>query len=311
MKRVLQISLFFITFISFSQTQVGVVQFNDVDMFNKTELVLNGAAEREKLYAIALYLDLDFDLDALEDGNKVAEKDETMAVTIKIISNGVTQEDLKNLVRIGLERATDGNSYVFEEQIRDFLNFIPNEINKFDIFRILYTKGGKLTLFENKEIKGTIDNSVDFKKALFKVWLGENPVDENVKDDLLGSSDTNLVLGKWKTYDKKTGVAISIIQIYMIDNAVYGTIERMLRNSERDDVCFECEGEDKNKKVEGLVILKKLRQKSENKYAGGQFTNIKTGKVTDCQVWIEEDDTDVLNVKYKGGGGTQQWKRVK
>lgn len=306
MKKVIFYIALFYTVFSYTQTKAGGVHFNDVDVFNKEELMLNGAGAREKLYAMALYLD--FEVDGVEDGIMVAEKDVTMAITIKITSS-ITDTEFKDIIRNGLERATDGNSYLLENQIRDFLNLLPNQINKFDIFKILYVKGGKLTLYNNKELLGAI-NSKEFKKALFKIWLGENPVDLKLKESLLASYEPNPILGRWKTYDKKTGVAISIVQLYIIESKVYGSIQRMLRISERDAVCYECQGADKNQNVEGLVILKDLKLKG-SKYSGGKFTDIKTGKVSDCQIWINEDTKDILNVKYKGGGGVQEWKRIK
>ncbi|MCX2763149.1 chalcone isomerase family protein [Aquimarina muelleri] len=306
MKKVIYYIVFLNALFSFSQTKVGDIHFNDIDVFdNDTELMLNGAGEKDKLYAMALYLD--FEVDGVEDGIMVAEKDVTMAITIKIISS-VTDSDFKEIIRNGLERATDGNSYLLENQIRDFLNLLPGEINKFDIFRILYVKGGTLSLFKNKEKLGTI-NSKEFKKALFKIWLGENPVDLELKENLLASYEPNPILGKWKTYDKKTGVAINIIQLYIIKDKVYGSIQRMLRISERDAICYECEGADKNQNVEGLVILKRLQLEGD-RYVNGKFTDINTGKVSDCQIWIDQDDKNILYVKYKGGGGVHEWKRI-
>ncbi|MHA7056217.1 chalcone isomerase family protein [Aquimarina sp. M1] len=307
MSRILHIVLFFITFFSFSQTKVGDLHFNDIDVFENKELMLNGAGEREKLYAIGLYLD--FEVDGVEDGLMVAEKNATMALTIKTITD-ITNEEMNKIIRNGLERATDGNSYLMEDQIRDFLKLLPDIINKYEIFKIVYTKDQNLTLYRNIERLGAVRNSLEFKQALFKIWLGDNPVDVELKEDLLGSFDANPILGQWKAYDKETGVAINIVQLYMIKNKVFGSIQRMLRQSERDAVCYQCEGNDKNQPVEGLVILKGLRNKSELKYTDGRFTDIKSGKVSDCQIWIDEDDIDILNVRYRGGGGVHQWKRV-
>ncbi len=306
MKIIVSYFTFFITLITFSQTQVGSLYFNDSDTFEGSELMLNGAGAREKLYAMALYLD--FEVDGVEDGIKVAEKDDTMAVVLKLTSS-FSRKEFKEIIRNGLERATDGNSYLLENQIRDFLNLLPSEINKFDIFKILHTKGGELTLYKNKEKLGTI-KSLEFKKALFKIWLGENPVNVELKTNLLASYQPNPVLGKWKTFDKKTGVAINIVQLYVIKNKVFGTIDRMLRQSERDAVCYECRGDDKNQKVEGLVILKGLKKVGE-KYVEGKFTDIKTGKVSECQIWTKPEDQGVLYIKYKGGGGVHKWKKVK
>ena len=298
--------MFFIAIASYSQTKVGNIGFNDTDVFDGTELMLNGAGKIERLYAIGLYLD--FEVEGVEDGVMVADKDVTMAVTIKTTSF-LSWDDMNDIVRNGLERATDGNSYLLEDQIRSFLQLFPKEIKKYDIFNLVYSgKDKKLTLYENKERLGAITNSLEFKKALFKIWLGENPESPELKKDLLGSFEANPILGQWKTYDKKTGVAINIIQLYMIENRVYGSIQRMLRQSERDAVCYECEGQDKNQKVEGLVVLKRLRNKEGNKYVDGKYTNIVDGRVSDCQMWIDKKDANVLNVKYKGG--THKWKRV-
>ncbi|SEL12153.1 hypothetical protein SAMN04487910_1782 [Aquimarina amphilecti] len=308
MNRILHIVLFFVTLFSFSQTKVGNLHYNDIDVFENTELMLNGAGEREKLYTIGLYLD--FEVDGVEDGLMVADKDATMALTIKTISD-ISNNDLKEIIRNGLERATDGNSYLMEDQIRDFIKLLPKTINKYEIFKIIYTKDQKLTLYKNKERLGAVTNSLEFKQALFKIWLGENPIDGQLKEDLLGTYDANPILGQWKAYDKKTGVAINIVQLYMIKNQVFGSIQRMLRQSERDAVCYECQGDDKNQPVEGLVIIKHLNNKSGFKYIDGKFTDIRTGKISDCQIWIDKDDADVLNVKYRGGGGVQQWKRIK
>jgi len=309
MDKIVYLSIFLITFSSFSQTKVGKVHFNDVDVFENVELMLNGAGERDKLYAIGLYLD--FEVDGVEDGIMVAEKDADMAITIKAITD-ISSNNLKEIIRNGLERATDGNSYLFEDKIRDLIAILPKGVKKYEIFKISYTaKDQKLTVYKYREKLGSVDGSLELKKGLFKIWLGENPVEAKLKEDLLGSSDGNPLLGAWKAFDKKTGVAINIVQLYMIEDKIFGSIQQMLRQSERDARCYECNGEDKNKPVEGLVILKNLKNKDEFKYIDGQFTDIKTGKVSECQIWIDEDEIDILKIKYKGGGGVHKWKRIK
>ncbi len=306
MKKVFYYLTFFVTVCSFAQTKVGAVRFNDVDTFGETELMLNGAGVREKLYSMAIYLD--FEVSGPEDGVMVAEKDDDMAIVIKAATT-LDQEGLKEIVRRGLEIATDGNSYKHEKEIREFVGLLPKEVKKFDIIRIFHKKGGELFVYKNKTLLGSM-KSLEFKTALFKIWLGENPINYDLKDNLLASYKPNPVLGKWRMVDKKTGVALSIVQLYIIENKVFGTIERMLRESQRDDLCYDCTGEDKNKKIEGMTVIKDLKFKGD-KYTDGTFTNVKTGEVVDCQIWTEEEKRDILFVKYKGSGGTQEWRRVK
>ncbi len=305
MKIKLNILVFFITIFSLAQTKVDNVQFNNISKFEGVELMLNGAGSLDKLYAIALYLDFEVD-----EGVKVANVDKDMALTLKITSSSLNSIELKEMFRNGLERATDGNSYLIEDSIRNFLSFLPTEINKYEIFKFVYLKGGAMSIYRNREKLGSV-KSLDFKKAFFKIWLGDNPVDLKLKEDLLSSNAGNQILGKWKTYDRKSGVAISIVQLYVINKMVFGAVERMLRQSERDAICYECKGEDKNKNVEGLVIIKKLRPKGDNKYDDGMYTDIKNGEISECQIWLDEDDQDVLNVKIRGVRGVDKWRRVK
>ncbi len=308
MRRLLQFILIFVISYTFGQTKVGNLQFNDIDVFEGTELMLNGAGKKDNQYAIGLYLD--FEVNGVEDGIMVAEKDATMALTLKATSN-ISNQKLKGMVRNGLERATDGNSYLFEDQIRKFLAILPEKISEYQIFKLVYTKDQTLIVYKNQDKLGTLVNSLEFKQALFKIWLGENPEDVTLKEDLLGSFESNPVLGQWKTFDKKTGVAISVVQLYVIKDWLYGSVNRMLRQSERDAICYECQGDDKNQKVEGLVILKRLRKNSSGKYVDGKLTDIKTGEIVDCQLWIDKKDENILHVKYKGSGGVLQWKKVK
>jgi hypothetical protein len=40
-------------------------------------------------------------------------------------------------------------------------------------------------IYKNSELKGTIPG-LEFKKALFAIWLGSNPAQESLKNDMLG-----------------------------------------------------------------------------------------------------------------------------
>ena len=120
------------------------------------------------------------------------------------------------------------------------------------------------------------------------------------------------VLGEWKTIDDDTGIAKSIVEIYEKDGKVFGKIKRILREDKRDDRCTKCEGELKNQKIEGMVILKHLT-KDGDKYEDGTVIDPENGKSYDAKIWLSEDDPDTLLVRgyiaflYR----TQKWKRHK
>jgi uncharacterized protein (DUF2147 family) len=119
------------------------------------------------------------------------------------------------------------------------------------------------------------------------------------------------VVGEWKTIDDDTGVAKSIVEVYKEDGKVFGKVKRILREDKRDVRCTECEGERKNEKVEGMVILRNLT-KDNDEFTDGTITDPENGKTYDAKIWLNEDDPNTLMVRgyisflYR----TQEWKRV-
>ncbi|GAA4271898.1 DUF2147 domain-containing protein [Aquimarina gracilis] len=119
------------------------------------------------------------------------------------------------------------------------------------------------------------------------------------------------VLGKWKTIDDNTGKERSIVEIYKNGDKIFGKIERILDEAERGNLCEECKGNDHNKPIEGMVIIKGL-EKDGKEYEDGTILDPENGKVYRCKIWVDEGDPKILNVRgyiaflYR----TQQWIRM-
>ena len=54
-----------------------------------------------------------------------------------------------------------------------------------DVFVLVYDPNTGVTVHKNGAVQGTIQG-VAFKKALFGIWLGNNPVDAGLKTKLVG-----------------------------------------------------------------------------------------------------------------------------
>ncbi|WP_027391114.1 DUF2147 domain-containing protein [Aquimarina latercula] len=106
----------------------------------------------------------------------------------------------------------------------------------------------------------------------------------------------NEIVGKWKTIDDNTGEPRSIVEIYKKGNKLFGRIDRILKESDRKQLCKECEGDDYNQPIEGMVIIKDL-QKDGDEYEDGTIMDPENGKVYRCKIWIEENDPNTLNVR--------------
>jgi hypothetical protein len=66
-----------------------------------------------------------------------------------------------------------------------FAGWIPDMAER-DTLSFLYVPGGGVTMFVKGQRKGTIAGG-DFASALFSIWLGSDPADESLKNELLGN----------------------------------------------------------------------------------------------------------------------------
>ncbi len=121
------------------------------------------------------------------------------------------------------------------------------------------------------------------------------------------------IVGKWKTFDDHTGRPVSVIEIYEKHNKIYGkVIEIFNPKNKKIPKCEKCEGDDRNKPILGLVVIKGLTW-DKNEYTNGKILDPKHGKLYKCSITFETKDK--LKVRGYFGvellGKTQYWDRVK
>lgn len=149
-----------------------------------TKLVFNGAGLREKytldLYVAALYLPKQ-----TTDANKVINGNEIQAINIKIVSNKVTREKFNETVKEGFAKVTEGKAT--STQISKFTGFFSAAIKKGDDIQIIYKPGKGTAVMINGSYKGLVEG-LEFKKALFSIWMGSKPADSGLKKEMLGKA---------------------------------------------------------------------------------------------------------------------------
>jgi len=162
----------------------GVIVPRTID-FQSKKLDLNGFGTRSKMfvevYVQALYLSK-----LSQDPTEIIESDTEMGIRIQITSSMVSSGKLtKNLYK-GLERSTGGDLEKFQSQIEILKTLLSDKIVEKDVFNLIYNPiDTSIWLYKNNELKGKIPG-FDFKKAFFGIWLSNNPVDEDLKNELLG-----------------------------------------------------------------------------------------------------------------------------
>ncbi len=120
------------------------------------------------------------------------------------------------------------------------------------------------------------------------------------------------VIGKWNTIDDVTGKVVSVVEIFEHNNKIYGKVIEIFNPKSRNRVCENCTGNDKNKAILGLTVIKGL-VKEGNEYCNGKILDPKSGKLYKCYITLEEPDK--LKVRGYIGislfGRTQYWERLR
>ncbi len=169
---------------SFAQTEVGDIKVPNTFKAANTNLVLNGAGIREKywldLYVGALYLKV-----KSNDANKISAADETMAIKLHIVSDMITSEKMATAVDEGFTNATNNNTASIQPRINQFKAVFKEKIQEGDVYDLVYESGKGVLIYKNNKLAVTIPG-LDFKKALFGIWLCSQPADEDLKEKMLG-----------------------------------------------------------------------------------------------------------------------------
>jgi uncharacterized protein (DUF2147 family) len=125
------------------------------------------------------------------------------------------------------------------------------------------------------------------------------------------SMNSQSIVGKWKTIDDATGEAKSIVEVFSKSGKIYAKVVEILDPANKNSVCKKCSGEDKNKPILGLTIIKGL-SKDGSEYNSGEILDPNNGKSYKCALSLESKDK--LKVRGYIGfsllGRTQYWHRV-
>ena len=123
------------------------------------------------------------------------------------------------------------------------------------------------------------------------------------------SAQTDTPVGDWKTIDDNTGETKSIVSIYEQDGKYFGRIKEIL-TANKDALCTECSGKQKNQPIKGLIIIKNL-EKDGDEWNGGTILDPQKGSEYRLVAWYEEDPNK-LYIRGKHWTGlyrTQTWIR--
>ena len=163
--------------------EIEDISFPTTMSINNQSTVLNGGGLREKYGFIDLYVGALYVRANTNDADKVIMADEEMGIRIVIVSSLVTREKFIEALEEGFKNTTAGDHT--KEQIEKFKECFTDPFVENDIVVLNYVPGEGVHLLMNGDKKGIIQG-LPFKQALFGIWLGGNPADDSLKDDMLG-----------------------------------------------------------------------------------------------------------------------------
>ncbi|WP_097460276.1 chalcone isomerase family protein [Mangrovitalea sediminis] len=188
-KLVLAIVMLF-SFVSYAQARmVDDVNVPDTYLAGNSQLILNGAGVRSKwfidLYVGGLYL-----TKANQDAQAIIDADEPMAISMHIITSLISDSKMQSATMEGFENSTNNNIKPIKAEVDKFISLFKGDINKGDIFTIVYEPQKGIELYRNNKLLGTVGGGLAFKKAVFGIWLCDKPAQKDLKQEMLGKKDS-------------------------------------------------------------------------------------------------------------------------
>lgn len=179
------ILLFAISTFTTAQTTIQGVTLSPKIAPGKSSLVLNGAGIRTK-YFLKLYVGGLYLKEKSNNAEAVVSADQHMAVRIHITSGILNSENMAEAIREGFEKSTQNNTEPFKKDIDDICSiFKSNPVVVGNLFEIYYVPGQGVRCNKNGKDQGLKIEGLAFKKALFGIWLSDDPVDSDLKEEML------------------------------------------------------------------------------------------------------------------------------
>jgi long-chain acyl-CoA synthetase len=173
--------------LSAQATEVNGVKLDDSVKLGESTLVLNGAGIRTKLmfkvYVGALYLTA-----KKADTTLILFDSDPKRVSLHILRN-LSAEKLVHALDEGLEANNSANELVkIEPQLKSFRQQMTSggAVKEGDVLELDYIPSIGTQARLNGKILGTTEGE-SFNRALLKVWLGDHPVDDDLKKAMLGT----------------------------------------------------------------------------------------------------------------------------
>lgn len=189
MKHFLLAAIAALTFNFAAAVEVAGVKFDDKARVGASELMINGAGVRKKavfkVYAMALYLP-----EKAGDAAAVMAAKGGKRISITLLRDLSAQQFVEALQEGVANNHSEAEMAGLKDRLKQFSDTMlaagEPKTGTSVVIDWLPESGTRLTV--NGQVKGKDIAGEDFYKALLKIWLGNKPVQDDLKQALLGKA---------------------------------------------------------------------------------------------------------------------------
>ena len=162
--------------------EVAGVSLPETTTVDGKTLKLNGMGLRKKVvfkvYVAGLYLET-----PSKDAATVISSDQVKRMQLSVLRS-LSSHQVSEAIEEGFEKNSKAQVAALKPRLEKLETMIPN-VEKGDQILLTYVPG-KGTVVSAKNVEKGVIEGKDFADALFSVWLGPSPVQEDLKKALLG-----------------------------------------------------------------------------------------------------------------------------
>ncbi len=184
MKNLLLIAVIIASFTLTAQTKISGIEIPTKISYDETILELNGAGVRTK-YFMDMYVGGLYVTEKNKNDSAIINSDKTMAIKLHILSSLITTSKMINAIDAGFKNSTKGKQAELKTEINKFKAVFSPEIKQNDVYDFIYSPEKGTVVYKNSKAVLTI-KGLEFKKALFGIWLCDEPADNGLKSAMLG-----------------------------------------------------------------------------------------------------------------------------
>lgn len=149
-----------------------------------SQLLLMGSGMRSRMF-IDLYVGSLYVSNLAQSADAVIVDDKPMAIGLEVESSLITSDKLKDATKDGFEKSI-GDTSAMDARIEKLLSAFDGPVAVGDQFYLAWNPtANAIQVVRNGEVIESV-LGLDFKRALFGIWLGDDPVQDSLKEGMLG-----------------------------------------------------------------------------------------------------------------------------